>query len=98
MNDPVIHQAWRQINIIFERHSQDGTDSSDTVLWRPLVKLWSDAMLRRRTKEMFKAVDAEAAPIVPVNDLGQTQDTVAENWWDCLLFDATPSPFLTSQG
>ena len=44
-------------------------NSGDAIPWRPLVKLWSDAMLRRKTQETFKAVDAEATPIVPVDDL-----------------------------
>ena len=70
-------------------------NSGDAILWRPLVKLWSDAMLRRKTQETFKAVDAESTPIVPVDDLGQIQEAVSKNWWDPLLFNATPSPFPT---
>ena len=68
-------------------------DSGDAVLWKPLVKLWSDATVRRKTQEDFKAVDAETTPVVPDDDLGQNQDAVSENRWDPLLFDATPSPF-----
>ena len=52
-------------------------------------------MLRRKTQEKYKAVDAEATPLVSVDDLGQIQDAVSEKWWDPLLFDATPSPFPT---
>ena len=70
-------------------------NSGDAILWRPLVKLWSSATLRRKTQEDFKAVNAEATPVEPVNDLGQKQDSESENWWDPLLFDATPSPFPT---
>ena len=42
-------------------------------------------MLRRKTQENFKAVDAEATPIMPVDERGQIQDAVSENWWDPLL-------------
>ena len=66
--------------------------SDDVVLWKPLVKLWSDATVRR-TQEDFKAVDAEATPVVSDNNLRQFQDAVSENRWDPLLFDATLSPF-----
>ena len=68
-------------------------DSGDDVLWKPLVKLWSDATVRRKTQEDFKTVDAEATRVVPDDDLGQNQDAVSENRWDPPLFDATPSPF-----
>ena len=98
MSDPHIPRAWRQIDIIFERHGQDDMDSGDSILWRPLVKLWSDATLRRRKQEKSKVVDAEATPIVPIDDLGRMQDAVSEDWWDPLLFDTAPSPFPTQQG
>lgn len=51
-------------------------DSGDAVLWKPLVKPWSDATVRRKTPEDFKAVDAETTPVVPDDDLGQNQDAV----------------------
>ena len=55
--------------------------------------LWSDATVRRKTQEDFKAVDVEATPVVPDNNLHQLEDAVSENRWDPLLFDATLSPF-----
>lgn len=70
-------------------------NSGDALLWRPLLELWSDAMIRRETQGILAAIDAEATAIVPVDDLGQIQDAVSENRWDPLVFDATPSEFPT---
>ena len=67
--------------------------SDDAVLWKPLVKLWLDATIRRKTHEDFKAVVAEATPVVPDNNLHRIQDAVSDDRWDPLLFDATLSPF-----
>ena len=68
-------------------------DFGDAVLWKPLVKLWSDATVRRKIQGDLRTVDAETTPVVPDEDLGQVQDAVSENRWDPLLFDATSSPF-----
>ena len=71
-NNPNIPRARRQIDAVFERHSEDGMGLDDAVLWKPLVKLWSDATVKRKARGDFEAVDVEATPVVPDNNFSDS--------------------------
>lgn len=92
VDDPDVAQAWRQIDVIFEDHNSTGLNSGDAALWRPLVRLWAEATVKRNEQQAFPREQEQSVFKRPLEEFAQLQGPVFA-WFDPAVFEDTTQGF-----